>query len=111
MSRNPARKGPADSNHRAIREAIEALGLPVMDLSAAGNGVEDLLVGLFETEPDRNCFRINRVNCRWLCVECKVQPVTYTPAQLKWRELTKGWARITATSAQDAVDQIRRMTG
>lgn len=110
MSRSPARKGPADSNHRAIREAIEALGYPVRDLSAVGSGVEDLLVGLFRTEPDRNCFRINRVNCRWLVVECKVPPVRYTAAQKKWRAITRGWPRITATSAQDAVDQIRGMT-
>ena len=120
MSRNPARKGPADSNHRAIREAIEAIGCPVMDLSAAGNGVEDLLVGLRKgaglgvhwVNGER---KYHRYDHWWVVVECKVPSasgrVKYEPAQLKWRALTEGWPRITATSAQDAVDQIRRLQG
>jgi hypothetical protein len=99
--RHPASKGKADSNHKAIREAIELLGFPVMDLSHAGNGVEDLLVAVTSPVSIR----------RWLCVECKVPPIKYTKAQKEWRALTEGWPRITVTSAQDAIDQIRRMTG
>lgn len=111
--RHPAAKGKADSNHKAIREAIELLGFPVMDLSHAGNGVEDLLVGI----PTRHTVAVEgygpmRETRRvWVPVECKVPPVRYTKAQLKWRKLTDGWPRITVTSAQDAVEQIRRMTG
>ncbi len=108
MSRNPARKGKADSNQPAITQAIQALGYPVMDLSAAGNGVEDLLVGLhkrtvFPGQTERALW--------WIVVECKVPPVKFTVAQIEWRRLTEAWPRITVTSAQDAVDQIRAMTG
>jgi hypothetical protein len=78
-----------------------------MVLSAAGNGVEDLLVPL-------RCLR----DRWWLLVECKVPryeltastAVRYTKAQIEWRALTAGWPRITATSAQNAVDQIRELT-
>lgn len=111
--RNPARLGRADSNHKAIAQAIRLLGFPVMDLSHAGGGVEDLLVGLTR--------RLANLHLQhyWLLVEAKVArykltastAVRYTAAQKKWREQTQGWPRITVTSAQDAVEQIRRMTG
>lgn len=113
MSRNPARKGPADGNHRAIREAIEAIGCPVMDLSAAGNGVEDLLVpvAVFPVQlPYEAWDREGRLRI-WLPVEAKVGRPRFTVAQKRWRVLTEGWPRITATSAQNAVDQIRRLQG
>jgi hypothetical protein len=103
--RNPAAKGKDDQNQRAIREAIEALGFPVMDLSGVGGGCEDLLVGL-----QRRLVN-GHLQHYWLPVEVKVPPVRYTKAQLKWRARTPGYPRITATSAQDAVDQLRRMTG
>lgn len=114
MSRRaPAARGKADRNHRAIAEAIELLGYPVMDLSAAGGGIEDLLVGL------RRHIGVDLPDDErsWLLVECKVArnrrgEVTesqYTQRQREWREQTAGWPRITATSAQDAVDQIRRI--
>lgn len=109
MSRNPAAKGKADSNQLAIKQAIELLifPLPVMDLSAAGNGVEDLLFPLTiwaGVEGHRSRVRI------WMLAECKVPPVRYTPAQVDWRTQTEDWPRITVTSAQDAVDQIRELT-
>ncbi len=111
--RHPATKGRADSNHKAIREAIELLGFPVMDLHAAGNGVEDLLVGLWRSEP---CPppELRSLRLWWLLVECKVpvgERVRFTPAQIEWRRKTEAWPRITVTSAQDAVEQIRRLTG
>lgn len=111
--RNPARLGKKDANHKAIADAIRMLGLPVMDLSAAGNGVEDLLVGLRKTTVFPGEVVIEK---GWLMVECKVIErastgyVRFKPAQKAWREQTAGWPRITATSAQDAVDQIREMT-
>lgn len=116
--RNPARLGKKDSNHKAIADAIRMLGFPVMDLSAAGNGVEDLLVGVvFSAMPMEGWGHTHRVR-GWLLVECKVPrykltastAVRYTKAQKEWREKTEGWPRITVTSAQDAVDQIREMT-
>jgi len=109
--RNFAAKGRQDSNHKAIADAIRALGYPVMDLSAAGNGVEDLLVGLQRT---RYCpFRF------WLLCEIKrprnlrgeATESQFTKAQKDWRELTQGWPRITVTSGQEAVTLIRDMTG
>ncbi len=113
MTRNPARLGRADSNHKAIAQAICLLGFPVMDLSHAGGGVEDLLVGLTRRLANLHLERF------WLLVEAKVArnkrgeatPSQFKPAQKKWREQTQGWPRITVTSAQDAVEQIRRMTG
>lgn len=107
-ARAPAARGKADANHLAIKQAIELLGFPVMDLSAAGNGVEDLLVGL-RIDGAHVVYR------SWLLVECKVPDakgkVRYKPAQLAWQNKTADWPRITVTSAQDAVDQLRRMTG
>lgn len=107
--RNLAAKGRQDSNHKAIADAIRALGFPVMDLSAAGNGVEDLLVGLMA----------RRWRSWWLLVEIKrprnlrgeATESQYTQAQKDWREQTQGWPRITVTSGQEAVRQIREMTG
>jgi hypothetical protein len=106
--RNPARRGRADGNHAAVKLALEAIGIQAMDLSAAGNGVEDLLLPL-----------ARRGERWWLLVEVKVArnkrgEVTqsqYTKAQREWRERTAGWPRITVTSGQDAVDQVRALTG
>lgn len=114
--RNPARKGPADANQKAIAEAIELLvhPRPVMRLNTAGNGVEDLLVPLLRPNGARGPLWARW----WLLVECKVPlgargdvtPSQYTAAQKEWRVLTEGWPRITAVSAQNAVDQIRELT-
>lgn len=119
-ARNPAARGKRDSNHKAIAEAIRLLGFPVMDLSAAGNGVEDLLVGL--RLPDRRwngSVWVDGISYRWVVVECKVArskrgeatASQFTKKQAEWRWLTEMWPRITVTSAQDAVEQIRGLTG
>jgi hypothetical protein len=103
VTRNPARLGKKDSNHRAIAEALKAIGCPVMDLSHAGNGVEDLLVGVRR--------KMSAAYPWWLVVECKVGKPRFTAAQKKWREQTSEWPRLTVTSAQQAVDEVRRMGG
>lgn len=108
--RNPAARGKADSNQRAIADAIRLLGYPVMDLSHAGNGVEDLLVGLYRRVFGKHPYIAFTPECWWILVECKVPPVRFTPGQRLWRDKTDGWPRITVTSAQDAVDQIRELT-
>lgn len=113
--RHPATKGKADSNHKPIADAIRLLGYPVMDLHAAGNGVEDLLVGLRRSTVFPGEVVIDYW---WLLVECKVPrnkrgettPCQYTKAQVEWRKQTEGWPRITVTSGQDAVNQIRAWT-
>lgn len=104
--RHPATKGRADSNQKAIADAIRLLGYPVMDLHTAGNGVEDLLVGL----QVRRALSNSEQRFIWLPVEAKVPPIRYTPAQVEWRWKTEAWPRITVTSAQDAVDQISQLT-
>lgn len=120
-ARAPAARGKPDGNHAAIKAAIEMLGFPVMDLSAAGGGVEDLLVGLHRRERrwlHDGSVVVVRVHF-WVVVECKVprnrrgevMPSQFEPAQIKWHGLTKEWPRIVPVSARDAVNQIRAMTG
>lgn len=103
-ARAPAARGKQDRNQKAIADAIRLLGYPVMDLSHAGNGVEDLLTGLTRRLVN------GHIQTYWLVVECKVPPVKFTKRQREWREITASWPRVTVTSAQDAVDQIRRLT-
>jgi len=115
MTRNPAARGKADANQKAIADAIRLLGYPVMDLHTAGAGMEDLLVGLHATTPLEVPYHTERW---WIVCELKVPrnkrgeatPSQYTKAQKEWRTKTAGWPRITVTSAQDAVDQIRELT-
>ena len=90
-----------DSNQVAIMSAIRSvLGWQCVSLHTQGRGIEDVLVAM----PDPP---------RWILVETKVVErestgyVRYTPAQIRWRELTKGWPRITAVGAEDAVAQLR----
>lgn len=119
-ARARAALGRADGNHKAIKAAIEALGFPVMDLSAAGGGVEDLLVGLHRSEVrwhawgERYVLRVHF----WIVVECKVpknrrgeiMPSQFKPAQKEWHARSKEWPRLIPTSAEDAVRQIRALT-
>lgn len=120
-ARARAARGRADGNHAAIKGAIETLGFPVMDLSAAGGGVEDLLVGLHRRvrryHPSGSTY-VEREHF-WIVVECKVPknrrgeviPSQFKPAQKEWHDKTTEWPRLIPTSAQDAVDKIRAMTG
>ncbi len=112
MSRNPAAQGRKDSNHKAIADALRAIGCPVMDLSHAGNGVEDLLVGVRRSigRPLAPHDFVERFEHLWIVVECKVPPVRFTTAQIEWRHATRSYPRLTVTSAQQAVDEIRKMT-
>lgn len=114
MTRNPARLGKKDSNHQAIAEALKAIGCPVMDLSHAGNGVEDLLVGVARSVQLgvlRGGGKVADIRRSWVVVECKVGRPRFTAAQKKWREQTALYPRLTVTSAQQAVDEVRRMGG
>jgi hypothetical protein len=99
-----------DSNHRAVAEAIRALGYPVKSLHTQGGGVEDLLVGL-------TTAALGTEVKSWLLVEVKKVErestgyYRHTPAQLAWYERTQGFPRLVVTSAQDAVNKLRRITG
>lgn len=100
-----------DANHRTVTDAIRKLGYPVKSLHTQGGGVEDLLVGL------------DWVDCggvptkMWVLVEVKrvvtesTGRVRFTKQQREWYAQTEGFPRLVVTSAQDAVDQLRRMTG
>ena len=97
-----------DSNHRAVTEAIRALGYPVKSLHTQGGGVEDLLVGV-------TTDLLGGEQKLWLLVEIKrveresTGYYRHTPAQLDWYKQTDGFPRLVVTSPQDAVNQLRRM--
>lgn len=99
-----------DGNHKAVTEAIRALGCPVKSLHTQGGGVEDLLVAV-------TTAALGTEVKHWVLVEVKKVErestgyYRHTPAQLKWYEQTMGFPRLVVTSAQDAVNQIRRMQG
>jgi hypothetical protein len=98
-----------------VAEAIRALGYPVKSLHTQGGGVEDLLVGI-----NYNTRTFVGHAKAWVLVEVKrsrnktndgIWESQYTPAQRAWYAQTKGFPRLVVTSAQDAIDQLRRMTG
>lgn len=102
-----------DANHKAVTDAIKRLGCPVKSLHTQGGGVQDLLVGV-------TANLIGGKQKLWLLVEVKrsrnktnddIWDSQYTPAQLEWYAQTEGFPRLVVTSAQDAVDKLRRMTG
>ena len=111
--RNPASHGKADGNQPAIRQAIEAIGLRTRDLHGVGDGMEDLLVpvAVYTRRLPLECWDAWGRLQIWLPVECKVEPIRYTLHQQGWRKTTAGWPRLTVTSGQDAVDQLRELTG
>lgn len=99
-----------DANHRTVTAAIRALGFPVKSLHTQGGGVEDLLVGV-------TTAALGTEVKSWVLVEVKKVErestgyYRHTPAQLEWYERTQGFPRLVVTSAQDAVDKLRRMGG
>jgi hypothetical protein len=99
-----------DGNHKAVTNAIRALGYPVKSLHTQGGGVEDLLVGV-------TTALVGGEQKLWLLVEVKrieresTGYYRHTPAQLEWYEQTMGFPRLVVTSPQDAVEKLRRMTG
>ena len=98
-----------DKNHAAVLEAIRFLGYPAMSLHAHGGGLEDIIVGGWA----------GGVKPMWILVEVKsarnkrkeATGSQFTPAQRVWYEQTKGFPRLVVMDAQDAVDQLRRLTG
>lgn len=104
-----------DSNHADILAAIRRdLGWECMSLHMLGKGIEDILVAVPDLWVATFASSPKKVREKtWVLLEAKVPErestgyYRYTPAQLRWRELTKGWPRITAVSAEDAVAQLR----
>jgi hypothetical protein len=106
-----------DKNHAAVLEAIRFLGYPAMSLHAHGGGLEDIIVGVrkhLSGTPGTGM----RFDYRWLLIEVKssrnkrkeATGSQFTDAQRKWYEETKGFPRLVVMDAQDAVDQLRRLT-
>ena len=104
-----------DQTHKGIADALRALGLPFRSLHTQGGGVQDFLVGV------RGCSEPACTSHppRWVLVEAKTPrnkrgeatESQFTPAQKEWYAATEGFPRLVVTSAQDAVDQLRRMAG
>jgi len=101
-----------DANHKAVTDAIRKLGYPFKSLHTQGGGVQDLLVGI----PDLHGVR----RPGWVLVEIKrsrnktnddIWDSQFTDKQREWYAQTEGFPRLVVTSAQDAVDQLRRMVG
>lgn len=97
-----------DANHADAARALRIFGFPFVDLSAVGHGCEDFLVGIL-------CGRTTRYGL-WVVLEMKVdqnkgpkERLRFTPAQLEWQRKTGGFPRIVATSAEDAIRQLREM--
>jgi hypothetical protein len=97
-----------DDEHQPVLDAIrDVLGWACASLHTQGCGVEDILVAVPPKSPDFTPL--------WLMLEVKtarnkrreVTPGQYTSAQLKWRNKTCGWPRITAVDAEDAIRQLR----
>jgi hypothetical protein len=112
-----------DQRHKAVLDAIRALGYPCMSLHAAGGGLEDVIVGVTYQRCVHRALNMYDSDefedaHMWVMVEVKtsknkagtVAPSQFTPAQREWYERTSGFPRLIVTSAQDAVDQLREMT-
>jgi hypothetical protein len=104
-----------DKTHKAIADVLRMLGLPFLDTSGAGGGLEDFVVGLPGC-PIANC---RAHDPRWVMLEAKsprnkreeATESQFTPAQKEWRAKTKKLPRITATSAKDAETKLRELMG
>lgn len=121
-ARARAAKGKADSCQPDVIRAVKLLGLKYKPLSAAGQGIEDLLVLMPRRPVDvpipDGIHRIS-VPASWLFIECKVPrnkagtitPSQYKPAQIAWRAETPEGPRITCVSLEDALKQLRGLLG
>jgi hypothetical protein len=102
-----------DAAHKAVADVLRLLKLPFLDTSAAGKGLEDFVVGL----PGCNRPGCQSHSPRFVLLEVKTIErqstgyVRFKPAQKKWRAMTEGFPRIVATSAEDALRQLRDLTG
>lgn len=102
-----------DKTHKAIADVLRMLGLPFLDTSRAGGGLEDFVVGL----PGCRIQGCNAHDPRWVMLECKTVErdstgyYRHTAKQKKWMAKTKRFPRIVATSAKDAEEKLREMMG
>ena len=109
-----------DGNHAPTLAALRALGYQCKSLHTQGGGCEDILVGTWISRPLLPGVGPSGVGMllrpTWVLLEMKVIErkstgyTRHTPAQVKWYERTQGFPRIIATSAEDAVAQLRGLT-
>lgn len=102
MSNNPytARARRVDENHAEIRDALRARGYSVEDLSGAGSGCPDLMVGaVIDGSPWNFLFEVKRLGVGKL-----------TPAQIRWHDTWQGQVAI-VHCAEDAlrIIEMRRV--
>jgi len=89
-----SRRHKRDATHGEVAKTLEAFGFSVVDLSGAGGGVSDLLVGLWNVTD---------------LVEVKSTAAsTYTPAQIKLREKWRGSPFVRLENRQQAEEWARR---
>lgn len=101
-----------DKAHKAVLDAIRAMGLPCMSLHAAGNGLEDIIVGIQARWMKGGLACTQK---RWVMVEVKTVEtkttgyVRHTEAQKEWYALTPGFPRLIVTSAEDAKEKLNHL--
>lgn len=83
--------GRVDAIQREVVDALRSVGASVEILSDVGNGVPDLLVGIF----GRN-----------LLMECKSEDGNLSPDQEEWIDSWKGSHPAVVRSAEDALRMI-----
>jgi len=97
MARRAARK---DGNHNEIADGLRALGWYVMDLSRAGMGVPDILVGKPATAIHRGVV----IPC-----EIKQPGKALTPKETDVRKAWEPCSYLVVTSLEDALEQLSKL--
>ena len=92
------RAAKTDANHQAIVAALKKIGAKVVDLSAVGNGVPDLCVGLAN---------------RWVMVEIKdgakcPSARKLTPDQIKWHQEHAGLPVFVVLNEEEAIAALTK---
>lgn len=101
-----------DAKHKAVLDAIRALGYPCMSLHAHGKGLEDILVAVRCL--DEVALEVHK---SWLLVEVKTIErestgyYRHTPAQEEWYEKTEGFPRLIVFGADDAQAKMKARYG
>jgi len=89
-----ARRQKRDATHGEVAKTLEAFGFSVLDMSAVGGGMSDLLVGLWGVTD---------------LIEVKSDAkATYTPAQLELRARWRGSPIVRLENRAQAEEWARR---
>lgn len=89
-----SRRHKRDATHGEVAKMLETFGFSVIDLSGAGKGISDLMVGLWGVTD---------------LVEVKSGPdATYTPAQVELRKRWRGSPIVRLENRRQAEEWARR---